>query len=336
MKKSLLALAVFGAFAGAASAQTNVTIYGLVDAGIRRTDSDINGKAWELASGMQSGSRLGFKGTEDLGGGLSAIFALENGFTVDNGGLDQGGRLFGRQAWVGLNGGFGTVKLGRQYTPIFTVLDSLDPFSTGIIGGDAGALAVFETYGIRMDNTINYSMPNVGGFSGQVAYGFGEVAGRFSDARNMGASVGYANGPLNVAAAYHRQDRLATSSDPTTEGKTWLVGATYDLGVVKGHVAYADNRGEAATSTRSRDGMIGVSVPVGGVGTVLASYTRHDDREGSADASFWGVGYTHSLSKRTNLYTSYSRVNNDAGSNRGFVTAGDDVNWFNVGIRHIF
>ena len=117
MKKSLLALAVLGAFAGAASAQTNVTVYGLVDAGIQRTDTDNSGARWGLDSGLQSGNRLGFKGSEDLGGGLSAIFTLESGFNLDDGTQAQGGRLFGRQAWVGLNGGFGTVKFGRQYTP---------------------------------------------------------------------------------------------------------------------------------------------------------------------------------------------------------------------------
>src|SRR5690606_10200795 len=115
MKKSLLALAVLGTFSGAALAQSSVTIYGVADAGIAYTDNgNPAGEQWSVESGQQSGSRLGFKGTEDLGGGLSAIFTLESGFNLDNGTSAQGGRLFGRQAWVGLNGGFGTVKLGRQ------------------------------------------------------------------------------------------------------------------------------------------------------------------------------------------------------------------------------
>ncbi|RZI41890.1 porin [Herbaspirillum sp. HC18] len=114
MKKSLLALAVLGAFAGVASAQTNVSIYGVADVGIERTKLSPGQSTTRLSSGIQSGSRLGFKGSEDLGGGMSAIFALENGYDISNGALGQGGLLFGRQAWVGLNGGFGAVKFGRQ------------------------------------------------------------------------------------------------------------------------------------------------------------------------------------------------------------------------------
>src|ERR1700730_16325238 len=128
MKKTLLALAVLGAFAGAASAQTNVTVYGIVDAGVQyKNDGNPAGKTLSLQSGIQNGSRLGFKGTEDLGGGLSAIFTFENGFNVDDGTLGQGNRLFGRQAWVGLNGGFGTVKLGRQQTALYYALTEIDP-----------------------------------------------------------------------------------------------------------------------------------------------------------------------------------------------------------------
>lgn len=126
MKKSLLALAVLGAFAGAASAQTNVTIYGVVDAGITH-ENGAAGSVTKLATGVQSGNRLGFKGTEDLGGGLKANFQIENGFNLDTGTQRQGA-LFGRQAYVGLSGNFGAINLGRQYNPVFNALDSIDPW----------------------------------------------------------------------------------------------------------------------------------------------------------------------------------------------------------------
>ncbi|WP_194722578.1 porin, partial [Noviherbaspirillum malthae] len=133
MKKSLIALAVLGTVAGASFAQTNVTVYGVADAGLARIDNGrVNTTA--LQSGQQSGSRIGFRGTEDLGGGLSAIFTLENGFNIDDGTLGQGGRLFGRQAFVGLQGGFGAVKLGRQYNPIRTAVENIDPFGLGLAG----------------------------------------------------------------------------------------------------------------------------------------------------------------------------------------------------------
>lgn len=339
MKKTIFALAILSAFAGVASAQTNVTIYGVADIGIQRIDTNAAGAAgearWGLDSGMQSGSRLGFKGSEDLGGGLAGIFTLENGFGLDTGALGQGGLLFGRQAWVGLSGGFGAVKLGRQYTPIFNALDSIDPFGTGITGDGSGIIAVFRPYGIRMNNTITYSAPSLGGFNGQIAYGLGEVAGSTSAAAQLGASIGYENGPINAVFAYHD----ANTATGTGDARTAMLGATYDFRVIKAHAAYADNRDEVgATRTgRSRDAMLGVSVPLG-AGTILASFTRHDDRlgAGAADADFWGVGYTHNLSKRTNLYTSYSRVKNDAGSAIGSGAAGVDVNWVNVGVRHKF
>ncbi|HZW11607.1 MAG TPA: porin, partial [Noviherbaspirillum sp.] len=178
MKKSLLALAVLGAFAGAASAQTNVTIYGLVDASIERNDDNNGPITWGMRDANsfnsgKNGSRLGFKGTEDLGGGLSALFVLESGFQVDSGAMRGDGGLFSRQAYVGLQGGFGTVKLGHQYTPMHLALDTIDPFGTGMAGNIAYQ---FNNNGTRMSNTVNYSY-SAAGFTGQAAYSFGEVAG---------------------------------------------------------------------------------------------------------------------------------------------------------------
>src|SRR3569833_204250 len=186
MKKTLLLLAVLGAFTGTASAQTNVTIYGLLDAGVHYRDNgaDTNNKTWGVDSGQASGSRLGFRGTEDLGGGLAAIFTLESGVNVDDGTLGQGitgsanspalTRLFGRQAFVGLSGNFGAVKFGRQYAPIRVAVESVDPFG---VSGAGNAANFFNVHGERTDNTVNYSTANFGGFSGQAAYSFGDFAG---------------------------------------------------------------------------------------------------------------------------------------------------------------
>jgi predicted porin len=343
MKKSLLAFAVLGAFAGAASAQSNVTIYGIADVSVERVDNDAAaGAAVGLTSGNQSGSRIGFRGTEDLGGGLKANFVLENGFNIDNGTLGQNGRLFGRQSWVGLSGGFGAVKLGRQLTPIFVAQDTVDPMGTGLTGGGSGMAAVFNPYGLRMDNTANYSF-SAGAFSGEVAYGFGETAGSTSANRQFGLGGSYVNGPITAVVAYHNaQDAAATAATGLAgldDAKTLLLGGAFDFRVAKLHAAYGDNRGDFAvggTAIRSRDYMLGVSAPIG-VGSIVASYIRHDERQvGNADADYWQLGYIHNLSKRTNLYTSYSIIKNDAGSALGSGVAGADINWFNVGIRHKF
>lgn len=330
MKKSLLALAVLSAFAGIASAQTNVTIYGVVDVGIASENNGIN-TTTRLDSGNQSGSRLGFKGSEDLGGGLSAVFALENGFDVSNGTLAQGGRMFGRQAYVGLNGGFGSVKFGRQYTPIFGALDTIDPFGTGLTGGGSGIVSLFSAYGVRMDNAVNYSM-SAAGFSGQAAYGFGEVAGNNQAARQFGLSLGYANGPINAVLAYHNANGAAPA---VLNAKTTMLGGTYDFGVVKVHGAYAWNKGDVGLDTR--DAMLGLSVPVGAAGSFLVDYVRKTDKNfNNANAAQSAVGYLHSLSKRTNLYTSYSRNTNDSAVSYNAGGRGLTDTLFNVGIRHKF
>ncbi len=336
MKKSLLALAVLGAIAGAASAQTSVSIYGVVDAGVSYTDNGAatNSKTWALGSGQQSGSRLGFKGSEDLGGGLSAIFTLENGFNIDDGTQGQGA-LFGRQAFVGLNGGFGSVKLGRQYNPIRVSAEAIDPFGLGLAGNLKN---VFNVYGERANNTINYATPNLSGFSGQVAYGFGEVAGSTSASRQIGLAANYANGPVFVTLAYHNQDKSTDAITNKGSAKSTLLGGTYDFGMAKLHGGFAWNKGDTgiADDANSRDWMLGVSAPIG-AGTVLASYIQHKDKlADQSDAKQWALGYTYSLSKRTNLYTSYAKISNDAQGMIGTKTAGASASTFNAGIRHKF
>jgi predicted porin len=349
MKKILLAAAVGVAFSSAAFAQTNVTIYGIVDAGIAyKSNGNPAGSTVGLESGQQSGSRLGFKGAEDLGGGLSAIFTLENGFNIDDGKLGQGGRMFGRQAWVGLNGGFGTVKLGRQLTALYSALDQVDPFRINL-AGNAQKVFGYGTYATdplsRTDNTISYFTPNLAGFTGTVSYGLGETAGDNTKNRNIGAGVSYVNGPVNVQFAYQKADTFAAPASlggGNGENRALLIGGTYDFKVAKAHLAFADNKIDSATgNNKDRNWMAGVSVPVGAAGTVLASYVRNDVRdlaEGTSDQ--YAIGYTHALSKRTNLYTSYSYLKNDA--NVALNTfddvkgAGANVKQFNVGMRHQF
>ncbi|GIZ51713.1 porin [Noviherbaspirillum aridicola] len=341
MKKTLLAAAAVAALSAAgAQAQTNVTIYGIVDAGISRIDNG-DETTYGLQSGGQSGSRIGFRGTEDLGGGMKAIFVLENGFTVDNGRMTQNADgddvLFGRQAFVGLSGGFGELKLGRQYNPIRVAVESVDPFGLGLAGN---ASRFFNVYGERADNTINYTSPNFGGLSGQVAYSFGEIAGDTSASRQVGLSIGYAAGPLNVVLAHHNQDLSDTADVDAGDSKSTMLGATFDFRVAKLHAAWERTKADdGAVDTVDRDDMmIGVSAPVGAAGTVLASYTRRSDDIGAdRDADQFAIGYIHALSKRTNLYTSYARVSNDDRARVGGAARnGENPSVFNVGIRHRF
>jgi len=349
MKKSLIALAVLGAFAGTASAQTNVTVYGVVDAGIAYTNNgNPAGKTWSENSGMQSGSRLGFKGSEDLGGGMSAIFTLENGFNVDDGTMGQGNRLFGRQAWVGLHGNFGTVKLGRQESVLYNALLAVDPFKINLAGN---AQKVFG-YGVyasdplsRTDNTVSYATPNINGLTGTVTYGFGEQAGDNSANSSAAAAAAYVNGPVNVQFAYQKSNTAALNSQisgalgqANADIKTAFIGGTYDFGMVKAHLAYADTRFDlTGNDVKDSNWLVGLSAPVGAQGAVLASYVRNDVKDlSSAKSDQYALGYTYALSKRTNLYTSYSYLKNDSNVALNAFAAGESVRLFNVGVRHSF
>ncbi|MFJ9451796.1 porin [Herbaspirillum sp. NPDC101397] len=224
MKKSLLALAVLGAFAGAAQAQSSVTIYGIVDTGVTYTSKaqtpaggTNTGSKFAVNSGVVQGSRIGFKGVEDLGGGLSAVFNLETGFTNDNGGLQgsdavTGSNLFRRKSVVGLAGGFGSVLVGRQ-------TDWADTISAYTAVADFGGVTqnsgsnLNRLQGVRTNNSVSYTTNNLGGFTGNLMYGFGETAGKTSAGQSFGLGAKYDNGPLGLGINYYQSKQGATPSD---------------------------------------------------------------------------------------------------------------------------
>jgi predicted porin len=203
MKKSLLALVALGAFAGAAHAQSSVTLYGIIDEGFIFNNNAKGQHLYGLASGVMQGSRWGLRGAEDLGGGLKAIFVLENGFNVNNGALGQGGLEFGRQAYVGLSSGFGTVTMGRQYD---SVVDFVGPLEAGdqwggYIAAHPGDVDNFNN-AYRVNNAIKYTSPSYNGFSFGGLYSFGGIAGQFSKNQVWSLGAGYNNGPLVLGVGY--------------------------------------------------------------------------------------------------------------------------------------
>src|SRR5688572_7850459 len=267
MKKSLVALAAL-AVAGAASAQSSVTLFGILDAGISYYENEnyggVQASRTDLSSSGYNSSRLGFRGTEDLGGGLAASFWLEAGLGNDAGTVgDQGGtRMFNRRSTVSLSGRFGEVRLGRDYTPTFWNDTIFDPFGTNGVGTNAisstsggstlgggsilGSLAANGNY-VRASNTVGYFLPaNLGGFYGQFQYGLpervefdpatatpGTTALTF-DGRYVGGRVGYANGPLDVAIAYG--ENVITRNfqgGGRAETKIGNLGASWDFGFMK-------------------------------------------------------------------------------------------------------
>jgi predicted porin len=333
MKKSLMALACASAFAGSANAQS-LTTYGIVDMGFVSESGPAS--IQKLTSGAQSGTRLGFKGTEDLGNNMKALFVLETGIAADAGGFNQSAG-FARQSFVGLQSDSGTLTLGRQYTPFFLALNAVaDPFASGLAGN---AQNLIPSSGIRMNNAVKYASPTFSGVSGEVAYGFGEnTAGNDRASKNVGGSIGYTDGTLNVRLAYHKANGTTALTSDLSDTST-ILAANYKFEVAKVFAAYSDNNVEISGRGKSRDLLIGVSVPFGNH-TFIASYINKNGRStANLDADQLGLGYTYALSKRTNLYAAWASIDNKNGApytvgNNSELGSGDRA--VNLGVRHTF
>ncbi|MCA1325091.1 porin [Herbaspirillum sp. alder98] len=351
IKETCVAIAAIAA-CSAVQAQTNVTIYGILDMGIVHESGGAAGSVNKVTSGIGSGSRLGFKGTEDLGGGMSALFLLESGFQMDTGAMGQGGLLFGRQSYVGLSGTAGTLTFGRQYTPQYIGFVLADPYAAGFAGNAANLAA---NSGSRMDNSVKYVSPAYRGFTGEAVVGFGENAGANAMGRAWGGALAYAGGNFNARLAHHNRNMDTTAVQRTENAKNTLLSASYDLKVVKFSVGYGINRGYGSSalnnanayglataptpSTNSRDIILGATVPLGRH-KLITSFIYKDDRTSfNQDARQFSLGYLYALSARTELYTTAARMwnRNGAGYTVGSAieTGSGDFAW-NAGIRHSF
>ena len=314
MKKSLLALAVLTAASGATFAQSSVTLYGKIDLGLVVDGGGDGGKSVRLSSGVSGGSRLGFKGVEDLGGGMKAAFQLETGYCADStaGGYCTGGGLFGRQAHGDLTGSFGAISAGRQYSLGFNNLSTIDPFGTGYAGqtdnsDPTGTHFLVDAAGLRLNNSVTYSTPSMGGLVASAEVSFGEVQGNWESGRETGAALTYAAGPAYVGFSYYDKENVAGNSAAL---KDYLLGGTYDFGVVKLHALV-----QKVSATYDEINLMGgVTVPIG-PGALMASYIHHNDRRSTdMDASQFGLGYTYPLSKRTSVYASGAKIDNHNGA----------------------
>ena len=347
MQKKLIALAVAGLVSGAAFAQSNVTVYGIVDAGFVNSSGDRSGTNQGSAnysgidSGIWAGSRIGFKGEEGLGNGLKAIFTLEYYIAPDiNSGLgsatdpDGAGATTSssRQTFVGLNSAkLGTVALGRQYAPGYAFSVRNDPQGGATISAlstvnTAGANSISAGSRARINNAVTYASPNWSGFTANAIYGYGESGGSTTNGVSQGnngfwgAGLNYANGPLNLDVVYQSRQgitgALITSSAATQDSvNEWALGGTYDFKVVKLYATYLDqndNNGTSAQEASNRVWSIGASAPVFTNGKVSLGYADVSwDRSGAGSSSSWSLAYQHSLSKRTTLYTAYTYAGND-------------------------
>ena len=248
MKKTLIIAGVMGAFAINAHAQSSVTLYGTLDAGLVYTNNQGGHNNWQQGSGTVSDTYFGLRGSEDLGGGLHAIFTLEDGFNINNGQFNESNTLFNRQAFVGLQSDqYGTLTLGRQYD---SVVDYLGPLSEAGSGyGNNLAAHPFDNDNLdnsfSIKNAVKYQSANYAGFHFGGLYGFSNDAGQFANNRAYSAGASYTNGPLNVAAAYLQLNNSLGNSNSggavsagagsnanltAATQRTYGVGANYSFG----------------------------------------------------------------------------------------------------------
>lgn len=359
----------------AAHAQSSVTLFGVVDLGVQYTKGAGAGSVRALSNGGLSTSRIGFRGTEDLGGGLRAGFWLEGSLNPDNGtgratntnnqptgATTAGGLTFDRMSYVSLShDSWGEVRLGHDFIPTHYNSIYFDPFNANGVAR-AGNLT-FAGVGtgplptaITGSNTVSYWLPGkLGGVYGMAMVGTGEndsSVANSDDGNFAGARLGYASGPFDIAAAFARsQFSSAAAIGNYTHAN---IGGTWDAGFAKFFALYNRVTVQLAAGTvRKNTAEIGAHVPAGEVGRIRLSYAVLDDRSGSSlrtaggqarsgdDARQLGAGYVHNLSKRTALYGTYARISN-RGEGRYVVSggaapaSGRSSSGWEFGVRHLF
>ena len=367
-KKNLVATAALMALVGAA--QADVKLYGMVDVGVgsyesAHTRGQDSGRTTQVSSGNMMTSYIGLSGSEDLGGGLKAEFALESFLAPDTGATlnNLAGGFWGRGSFVALNGGFGKVALGQYDNPLFTSGYTYNPFGSSMPFSPtmrhfyAGAANLgFDTGFV---NSITYETPNLGGFSAIVQYAAKEsTAANANDSYAIGAT--YATGPFAITATYVDGGNTSSATAVPTvftrtayfaDQKVWNLGSSFDFGVVKLFAQYSEVKTSAGLDVtagppttaayvtgldeKAKIYQVGVSIPVTEKGSILASYGESKFKAAPNAASeadrLFSLGYDHFLSKRTDVYAVFS--NNTQSANTGNDESGQT---FAVGLRHNF
>ena len=350
MKRSSLSLALLG-FAGAAAAQSSVAVYGVMDAAAAHGNGSLTNRSL-LVSGANTTSRIGFRGTEDLGGGLKAGFVLEGQVFVDSGDgqptntnnqttstTPAGGFTFARRSTVSLMGGWGEVRLGRDFTAHYRNRVEVDPFGNAGVGAiQPFAGSIGGVVSTRASNMIGYFLPSdLGGLYGQLQVYAGE-GGPTGGGSGQSVRVGYEKGPVNVSLAYGRTryPTTATEGDITTQN----IGVQYNAGFARLMGGLYRDRVERTAPVTARGWTLGTVVPIG-VGEVKLALSRYGTDAGAhPDVKKVSTGYVHFLSKRTALYATYARVFNAGGANTALNSSTTAPNTqsagYDIGLRHTF
>lgn len=361
MKGSLLVFVLSASTCAAAHESTsNAVLYGIVDVGAEYTSwsagaTAAGGHVARVSPGIMANSRWGIRGTEDLGGGNRAVFNLEAGLHPDDGTAITNGAPtigFGRRSWVGLEGAYGQLTLGRDYVPGHYVRVMNDAFSYGLYGN---LISSTRAAGTRINNGIYYYSPSMAGVRVRAVLGVGNEgaggqpnrAGRF-----YGGGLEYLRGGLFVSAAVERREEVfPAGSSSIGHVLDWGWGAKYDFGQAAAYAGLWINDPigpDTASNGRSRAFWLGGSVKVG-AGSVIAQAVRvRVDRSIGQDPSglTLGLGYVHPLSKRTSLYAAYGTVRNNEVASFGLMNGsvavpaggglGSDPSALALGVRHSF
>ena len=330
MNKSLIALAALATLAasGAALAQSTVTLYGRIDnsvGGLKEIGKGTESKMFHGGTGGLTTSRIGFRGTEDLGGGLKANFQFEQRIDSDTGAIQNPG--FKGAALVGFSGGFGAVRVGRmttQYDDVRALSYSSNVFDSAFTPAANGVFGSGGDYSSRQNSQIRYELPAMGGVYGGVSYAFEQTAAKGDTM--MGFMVGYKAGPLNVALGYQ---------DEKTKSKHTTFAGSYDMGVASVSGGYNTRKGSTAALGKDDEFTVGVNVPVGTAINVSLGYATSKTKVNGATtgkSDGFGLGATYALSKRTKLYAGYRmhNIKNAAGVKT------TDTTIYAVGARHDF
>lgn len=353
MKRTLVALAIASA-CSIAYAQSSVSIFAVLDATVESVHNSGGANILRLTNSGWQASRFGFRGTEDLGGGLSASFWLEMGVSVDDGtgapsntnnqttgGTPAGALMFNRRSTVSLSGqNWGELRLGRDIVPGAWTLVLYDPFfNVGVGASQAFNSAITGITTVRASNSIGYWTPStLGGFFGHFMYWLGEnpsTAANKKDGSGSGFRVGYVDSKLDLSVSMNKTNYLAGDTKQNNIGASWNFGWAKLMGSLS-----SDRNG----ATRAKGGDAGATVPVG-AGQIKIAYSRYRIERPTGQtptASKIALGYDYMLSKRTTLYTSVARLQNSNGSaatvSFGAPAPGPDGSsrGINAGLRHTF
>jgi predicted porin len=333
---TLLAAAAMACLGAVSSAHAqNVQVYGLLDMSAGSFQNAGSDKVWRADSGNMTTSFLGFRGTEDLGGGLKAKFAINHFLRLDTGaaGRFNGEAFWARDAYVGLSGAFGTTTLGRHTTPLFVSTLLFNAFGDSF-GFSPSIRQLFTPellpfFGdTAWNNSLAYASNESNGWSYNLIANLGEAAPN-APGKNIGVNLLYFNGPLGATAAWQQVKNSAFGTPPGWSGQTtWQIGVSYDVTVLKLYGQYSQVRTSADIDTKTKLWTVGAAVPLG-AGKLLAQYghARAGGISGDPANKTLTLGYDYSVSKNTDLYAVFM---NDK------VSGLDDGNTLAAGVRMRF